>query len=200
VSQTKPDYFCLNESYLSYNVATIFSLLLFSNVENCHNLSLFARAWQQRQQTKVQLLPVIIFLNFSFFDRYSISFTAAEESLRQIQKSDFIQLKSFIKPPLACLAILEGVGILLDPPKKRWEWTDDKNLTAGSKDEFLERLFKLDKDNINDKQLEKLNSILARDDCQPANLAKVSLLCSKLGLWLRAIVAYATQQRQEAQK
>jgi hypothetical protein len=65
---------------------------------------------------------------------------------------------------------------------------------SGSGDEFLERLFTLDKDKINNKQLEKLKSILARDECQPANLAKVSLLCSKLGLWLQAIVAYTTQR------
>jgi hypothetical protein len=63
-----------------------------------------------------------------------------------------------------------------------------------SRNEFLERLFTLDKDKINNEQLEKLKSILARDECHPANLAKVSLLCSKLGIWLRAIVAYTTQE------
>jgi len=55
---------------------------------------------------------------------------------------------------------------------------------AGGRDEFLERLFKLDKDNISNKQLEKLKSILGRDDCQPAALEKTSSLCSKL--WFMA--------------
>ncbi len=122
----------------------------------------------------------------------------AEESLRQIQTSAFSELKSYAKPPLACLAILEGVGILLDPSKEVWEWTDDKQLMSGSKDAFLMRLFTLDKDNINKKQIEKLKSILAQDECQPANLEKVSSLCSKLGLWLRAVVAYATQRKELA--
>jgi len=104
-------------------------------------------------------------------------------------------LKSFAKPPLGCLAVIEGIGILLDPSKEIWEWTDDKKLMAGGRDEFLEKLFKLDKDNISNKQLEKLKSILGRDDYQPAALASMSSLCSKLCLWLRAIVEYATQQQ-----
>jgi len=66
---------------------------------------------------------------------------------------------------------------------------------AGGRDEFLERLFKLDKDNISNKQLEKLKSILGRDDCQLAALEKTSSLRSKLCLWLQAIVEYATQRQ-----
>ncbi|CAM2719607.1 unnamed protein product [Rotaria socialis] len=54
-----------------------------------------------------------------------------EESLRQIPSTDFQELKSSAKPPLCCLAVLEGVGILLNPAKQQWEWTDDKNLMSG---------------------------------------------------------------------
>lgn len=122
-------------------------------------------------------------------------FSAAEEGLRQTSKSDFNELKSYAKPPLAFLAIMEGIGILLDPSKTSCDWDDDKRLMGGHRDAFLERLFNIDKNNITDKQMEKLESILARDDCQPAQLDKVSALCSKLGLWLRAIVEYTAQRQ-----
>ncbi|CAF1060168.1 unnamed protein product [Rotaria sordida] len=124
------------------------------------------------------------------------SLAEIEESLRQISTSDFTALQSYSKPPLACLAIFEGVGVLLDPSKQTWEWTDDKKLMSGSKNGFLQRLFNVDKDNINNEQLERLKSILARNDCQPVELANISSLCSKLGLWLRTILEYATQRQQ----
>jgi hypothetical protein len=67
---------------------------------------------------------------------------------------------------------------------------------AGSPNDFLQKLYAVDKDNINDKQLEKLKSILARDDCQPTAIKSVSHLCYNLSLWLRAIVEYVTQRQQ----
>ncbi|CAF3786352.1 unnamed protein product [Rotaria sp. Silwood1] len=127
------------------------------------------------------------------------SLAEIEESLRQISISDFTELKSYAKPPLAYLAIFEGIGVLLDPSKKAWEWTDDKKLMSGNKNDFLQRLFNFDKDNINNEQIERLKSILARNDCQPAHLASISTLCSKLGLWLQAILEYATQRQQSNQ-
>jgi hypothetical protein len=66
---------------------------------------------------------------------------------------------------------------------------------SGGKDAFLARLFTVDKDNISNKQLEKLKSILARDDCQPAELSKIAELSCKLSLWLRAIVQFATERQ-----
>lgn len=123
----------------------------------------------------------------------------SEEALRQVDKNAFNELKSFAKPPLACLAVFEGIGILLEPSKEVWEWTDDKKLMSGAKDQFLERLFQFDKNNINNKQLDKVNSILARDDCQPDQLAKLSIVCARLGSWLRAVVAYATQRQKSDQ-
>ncbi len=116
--------------------------------------------------------------------------------LRQTDKADFNELRSYAKPPLCFLAIFEGIGILLDPSKEISEWTDEKKFMAGGRDAFLQRLFTVDKDNINDKQLEKLKSILARDDCQPSMLESTSILCSRLGVWLRAIVEYAIQHKQ----
>ncbi|CAF3308184.1 unnamed protein product [Rotaria socialis] len=124
-----------------------------------------------------------------------ISLAMIEESLRQIPSTDFQELKSSAKPPLCCLAVLEGVGILLNPAKQQWEWTDDKNLMSGSKHEFLQRLFDFNKDNINNKQLERLKSILDRTDCQPADIAKISRLCSELCIWLGAILEYSNQRQ-----
>ena len=56
---------------------------------------------------------------------------------------------------------------------------------SGSSDQFLQRLFDVDKDHITNKQLTQINSILARDDCQPAALLEISSLCHRLSLWLR---------------
>ncbi|CAF1078048.1 unnamed protein product [Rotaria sp. Silwood1] len=103
-----------------------------------------------------------------------------EESLRQISIPDFNEVKSYTKPPLACLSIFEDGGILLNPSKKVWDWTDDKRLISGGKNDFLERLFNFDKTSINNHQLERLESILAQHECEPDALACISFLCSKL--------------------
>ena len=99
---------------------------------------------------------------------------------------------------MACLAIFEAVGILLEPSKKEWDWTDDKKLMDGGLIDFLQRLFNVDKDQIDNDQLRRLDSILGRDDCQPAKLEATSPLCHRLGSWLRAIVTYAKQEKQLA--
>ncbi|CAF1433595.1 unnamed protein product [Adineta steineri] len=124
------------------------------------------------------------------------SLTEAEESLRELSSSDFNEVKSFAKPPLACLSIFECVGILLEPTKQTWEWTDDKKLMAVGHNQFLKRLFDLDKDHINQEQITKLNSILDQYECQPKELKNISQLCYTLGKWLRAILLYTKQQQQ----
>lgn len=108
-----------------------------------------------------------------------------------------MELKSLTTPPIGCRAILEGIRILLNPSQHVWDWPDGRKLMSGSRDDFLQRIFTIDKDNINDEQLEKLKSILAQDDCQPAQLAKLSRLCSKLRLWLQAVVEYATERQKK---
>ncbi len=51
---------------------------------------------------------------------------------------------------MACLAVFEGLGVLLEPSKKTWEWTDDKKLMGGSQEDFIQKLLSFDKDRISD--------------------------------------------------
>ena len=119
----------------------------------------------------------------------------AEENLNKLSNNEFTQLRSYARPPLCVVALTEAIGTLLDPSKETWDWDDDKKLMAGGKNAFIELLVKLDKDNISDKQLAKVQSILARDDCEPSRLQSISPICAALGVWLRAVVAYATQNK-----
>ncbi|UJR17561.1 hypothetical protein I4U23_004457 [Adineta vaga] len=123
--------------------------------------------------------------------------TVAEESLRQLPKSQFNELRSYAKPPLACLSIFECIGILLEPSKDQWDWDDDKKLMMPGADKFLQRLFDLDKDQINSEQIKKLNIILNQDECQPNELKRISSLCHELGTWLRAVLKYTTEKQQQ---
>jgi hypothetical protein len=67
---------------------------------------------------------------------------------------------------------------------------------SGTSEKFLQRLFDFDKNSVTNEQLTRLDSILARDDCQPDVLERSSVLCYRLCLWLRAIVEYAKQRQQ----
>jgi hypothetical protein len=93
--------------------------------------------------------------------------------------------------------VFEGVGVLFEPTKKKFEWTDAKKLMDG---QFLNKLLCFDVSSITDDQLSRLTSIVARDECQPACVTNVSLACRCICLWLRAVLECANLQRQFAQQ
>ncbi len=95
---------------------------------------------------------------------------------------------------MACLAVFEGLGVLLEPSKKTWEWTDDKKLMGGSQEDFIQKLLSFDKDRISDEQLTRLGVILSREECKPKMVAGTSQACHALYLWLQAILEYANQR------
>ena len=104
------------------------------------------------------------------------------------------ELQKFAKPPLICLTIFKGVGVLLEPSKNNWEWTDDQRLLAGIDGPLVERLLKFDRDSITDEQLKRLNTILENDECQPKLILKASIGCYALFLWIKAMAEYATNK------
>jgi hypothetical protein len=115
--------------------------------------------------------------------------------LKTLDKNFFQELKSYAKPPLACLAIFEGIGILLEPSKTTWDWTDDKKLFDNTDGPLIQRLHNFDRDQVTDEQLNRLNKVLRRDECQAKTIQQVSTGCYALYLWLQAINQYSTERR-----
>jgi dynein heavy chain len=121
----------------------------------------------------------------------------ANDNLCVLKKSYLDELRSFSKPPVVCQLIFEGVGVLFEPSKKKFEWADARKLMN---DQFLHKLVGFDVNTVSEDQVSRLTSLLARDECQPDRVAQVSPACHSICLWLRAIVNCANLQRQLVQQ
>jgi hypothetical protein len=95
---------------------------------------------------------------------------------------------------------LLGVGILLEPSEKKFEWVDSKKMMNNQTTPFVLALCTFDKNNITDDQLARLTTILSKDECQGEHIAKVSSVCHCIYLWLRAVADHANFRRQSTQK
>lgn len=93
---------------------------------------------------------------------------------------------------MSLLSIFEGIGVLLEPSKKEWTWDDDKQILAGGKTAFVQRLSAVNKDEVDQDQIQRLREILSRNDCEPSRLIQVSQVTHRLGNWLRAMLDYAS--------
>jgi hypothetical protein len=116
-----------------------------------------------------------------------------------LKRSLLTELCCFVKPPKVCEVVLQGVGVLLEPSKKEFEWNDAKKMMNSRTTPFLQTLCAFDKDSITDDQLARLTKILAKDECQIERVAQVSLACSAMCLWLRGMADYANIRRQQPQ-
>jgi hypothetical protein len=62
--------------------------------------------------------------------------------------------------------IFQGVGVLLGPTKKKFEWGDPKKMTNSRTVSFLLTLYTVDKDTMTNDQLARLTTIFSKDECQ----------------------------------
>ncbi|UJR19366.1 hypothetical protein I4U23_022495 [Adineta vaga] len=122
---------------------------------------------------------------------------AAKDALDVINKSSITELRSFVRPPAVCQSVFEGVGILFQPSKTKFEWSDAKRLMN---DQFVSRLKQYDVDTITSDQLARLTTVLARDECQLQLVRSTSLACYSICLWLDRIVAYKRLQQHVAEQ
>ncbi|CAF1357889.1 unnamed protein product [Adineta steineri] len=122
---------------------------------------------------------------------------AAKKGLEVLTKSSITELRSFARPPAVCLSVFDGIGILFEPSKAKFEWSDAKKLMN---DQFLYRLVAYDVDTVTDEQLIRLTAVLARDECQLDRVKSTSFACYPICTWLHHIVAYKKTQQYLAQQ
>jgi dynein heavy chain, axonemal len=95
------------------------------------------------------------------------------------------EVKSFANPPRLVAYVMEAVCILMGS-KESWE--ESKKLL--NQMNFLEQLMNYDKDNIDPRIIKKVTKYIKDPEFTPENVSKVSMACTSLCLWARAIYKY----------
>ncbi|CAF1373208.1 unnamed protein product [Adineta ricciae] len=127
-----------------------------------------------------------------------IPIDSAKAGLNVLTKASITEIRSFARPPKVCETVFEGIGILFQPSKTKFEWSDAKSLMN---DNFLSRLIGFDINSISETTLARLEVLLNRDECQLDRVKSTSLACYGICMWLRGIVAYGKiRQHLEQQK
>ncbi len=124
---------------------------------------------------------------------------ATEEKLAALKVNSITELSSFVNPPKTCELVFQGVGVLLEPSKKKFEWVDARKMMNSRTNPFLQTLKNFDKDSITDDQLARLTTILSKDECQLERVAQASSACHDMCLWLQAMADFANLRRQLTQ-
>ena len=115
---------------------------------------------------------------------------AAAEALRNLNKSDIVEIKNFPKPPDAvkyvCLAVLT---LKPDPSKKfSHDWKGCKGMLNNM--QFLNQLVNYNKDGIKNSQVKAVNKLISHPDMTPEKMPKISTAGAGLLIWVKAIVNY----------
>lgn len=119
--------------------------------------------------------------------------------LSQLSINSISELSAYSRPPIVCEMILQGIGVLLEPSKKKFQWADAKKM-MGNRSQFIQALRNFDKDSVTDDQLIRLTEILSRDECSIQCVTNVSMACRQLCIWLRIIAQHAILHRQSTEQ
>jgi len=111
---------------------------------------------------------------------------------------DFVEIKSFQKPPLMIKTTMDGVCILMNQKGKKVSdkpgvvdyWDDTRRLLTDPA-QFIKKLEKYDKENISEATINKMKQFLAKNkNFQPSLAAKASLAAEGLCKWCLALYEY----------
>lgn len=106
-------------------------------------------------------------------------------SLKQLNKGDIVEIKSFPKPPPLVQMTMEAVCIL---KHEKPDWDTAKKLLGDTN--FMRSLEEFDKDNIPDSVIKKLKKYIDDPSYQPETVAKQSRAAMSLCMWSRAMDVY----------
>ncbi|CAB4026765.1 dynein heavy chain 1, axonemal-like, partial [Paramuricea clavata] len=135
---------------------------------------------------------------------------AALTSLKSLNRNDVVEVRALQRPPPGVKLVIDAVCIIkgVKPKKVAGEkvgtkvddyWEPGKALLQDPA-KFLEGLFKFDKDNIPDSNIQKIQPYIDNEDFTPAAIAKVSKACTSICLWVRAMHKYHFVVRSVAPK
>jgi dynein heavy chain, axonemal len=123
------------------------------------------------------------------------AYYAAVKALKSLDKKQIQEVKSFANPPRMVGYVMEAVCVLMGV-KESWE--EAKKLM--NQMNFLEQLMNFDKDNISPAIIKKVTKYAKDPEFTPENVSKVSMACTSLCLWVRAIYKYDDVARTIAPK
>ena len=128
-------------------------------------------------------------------DKVEPEMKEAEGAVQKIQenKDEINQVRSYAAPPGAVKIVLEAVALLLGDYKgdKEYEWKQAK-LMLQDLGGFIERVMKLDKDNLPEQRLVRLKKYLGMKDFDPKVVGEKSSAVKPLCVWVRAVYTYST--------
>jgi dynein heavy chain len=114
------------------------------------------------------------------------AFNSALKALETLNRADLTEVKSFAQPPDMVRKVMEAVCVLM---KCEASWKSAQKLLTNIK--FIDTLRDFDKDNIADETRNALSPYVNDPTFQPDKVAKVSVACKTICMWVVAIDTYA---------
>lgn len=111
---------------------------------------------------------------------------AANEAVGNLSRKDIGEVRAYANPPKDIMNVMSAVMTVLGKYNADWafvkkEMTDPK---------FMERITKLEKDNMSETTMKKIEVYTRRNDFLPQILTQKSLVAGALCSWVRAVEEY----------
>jgi len=111
---------------------------------------------------------------------------SANEAVGNLSKKDIGEVKAYANPPKEIMNVMSAVMTVLGKPNADWaavkkEMTDPK---------FIDRIMDLDKDNMSETTMKRIESYTKKDNFLPSILTQKSLVAGALCAWVRAVEEY----------
>ena len=107
-------------------------------------------------------------------------------SLQSITKSHITEIKAYSSPPEDIIMVMSAVMTVLG--SRDLDWVDIKKEMSNPK--FIDRLICLDKDNISEETMKRIQAFTKNADFLPQILCQKSLAAGALCAWVRAVEDY----------
>ena len=123
----------------------------------------------------------------------------ALKALNTLSKNDITEVKAMKSPPAGVLLTMEAVCHMMgvkpnksrdDRGKVQWDYWEPAKKELLGDTKFLQRLIDYDKDNIEEKIVNKVKPFVAKPEFMPDVVKKASVAAHGLCCWVRAMVSY----------
>jgi len=111
---------------------------------------------------------------------------SANEAVGQLTKKDIGEVKAYASPPKDIMNVMAAVMTVLG--KFNADWATVKKEMTDPK--FMERIITLDKDNMAEKVMVKIETFTRKDNFLPAILMQKSVVAGALCSWVKAVEEY----------
>ncbi|TPP41138.1 Dynein heavy chain and region D6 of dynein motor family protein [Leishmania donovani] len=111
---------------------------------------------------------------------------AAEDALADLRTDDIREVRSFLKPAVRVVLVLEAVLVLLGEKDLSW----DRAKLVMSRMDFIKDLQNYKRDDLSEKTIKAIQKYINNPDFQPEEVAKSSKACKSLAMWVMAMNNY----------